>query len=124
MHETNKLDCIFVCDADDQFLHYLVCPCLWSLANQFFGGEEAVTSSERMCLQAPSVVKLQRLAMVHAIYHTCKRDHTCVEGAWVASPFLIQGKALGVARDVSHIVRYRIQSENTDLFVSHSVVPR
>ena len=43
--------------------------------------------------------------MVHAIYHACKKDQECVKGSWIASPIFVQGKALGVARDIRHIVK-------------------
>ena len=43
--------------------------------------------------------------MTHAIYHACKRDTDCVDGQIIASPMQVQGKALGVARDVRHIIK-------------------
>ena len=126
MHEPHKLGCIFGCNDDDILSHYLICPVLWSFANQFIKGEDSVFVSERMCFQNPSIDKLQRLAMAHAIYHACKKDHNCVEGPWIASPLQVQGKALGVARDVRHIVKcsHTVNSSSVSSAVTTASVHR
>ena len=104
MHEPHPLDCIFGCNSDDTMSHYLECPVLWSIANHFYKKESSVMLCDRMCFRNPTVNKLQRLTMCHGVYHACKNDIMCVDGPIVASPFVMQERAHGHARDIRQVI--------------------
>ena len=73
-------------------LHYLICPILWQLVIQFLDGEDSILLSQRLCLQSPSIKKLQRLALACRIYHECKNDCVCIKSNVVASPHTVQSR--------------------------------
>ena len=98
MGEDNKLSCLFGCDARDALDHYIVCPILWLIAGSVVGHESSINLGERMCFHYPSVAKLQRLAVAHFVYHACKNDNTCISNSTLASPLIVQDRAMGHAR--------------------------
>ena len=105
MHEEIKWSCIFGClDEQDCLRHYLVCPVLWTIANSILGGEDSISVGERLCLRNPSQLKLQRLSLVHHIYHFCKNDPTCTANGHPASPLLVQSRGSEVAFSAKHLI--------------------
>lgn len=101
MHDDVSLQCIFGCQfEDDCMMHYLICPILWQLVIQFLDGEDSILLSQRLCLQSPSIKKLQRLALACRIYHACKNDCVCIKSNVVASPHTVQSRGAEFARAV------------------------
>jgi len=105
MHEDLKWPCIFGClDAQDNFRHYVVCPVLWNLAGLIFDNEGSIAIEERLCLVSPSVIKLQRLALAHSIYHACKNDTNCTVHGIPASPLIVQSRGAQFTKALKHLI--------------------
>ena len=82
-----------------------MCPALWQLAREQIPDEESVLEIERLGFIAPSVQKLQRLAICHYVYHACKNDPLCIApNSMPAPPNVVQLRALGVAKFAKTIV--------------------
>ena len=103
MHEPHKLPCFFgCCDENDCMLHYLCCPVLWQIVCSHVDGEDSILTGERVCFQNPTVRKLQRLALCHAVYHQCENDRESVCFGTVASPMIVQRRAAEFARELRY----------------------
>jgi len=101
MHEQVSLNCIFgCCECIDCMNHYLICPVLWSIVTDLIGGEDSIQVSERVCIQNPSTVKFQRLALAHGIYHACKNDFHCIGNSVLAAPRTVQRRGKEFAREI------------------------
>ena len=73
MHETNKLTCIFGCsDLPDRIDHYIICPLLWSILHEFFGGDFPPNLFARLILFNPCERNLYILAAAFDIHHGVK----------------------------------------------------
>ena len=104
MGEERVWQCMFGCpNEDDNLLHYLVCPILWQIACGVFKGEESLSVSERLCLQSPSVVKLQRLSVCHSVYHACKNHPACTVNGFPASALIVQNRGYEFSRAMKHL---------------------
>ena len=114
MHEDVKWPCVFgCCDSKDDLQHYLICPALWQYPLPFVGVIDSIFIGERLCLSDPSIRKLRAIAIVHAVYHSCKNHPECssairshVQGTFDGhSAFaLVQHRALGFARTAATLV--------------------
>jgi len=107
------LPCIFGCQqSDDCLAHYIFCPVLWNLIGQHFGTEDDYRFHSRVCLSAPTEVKLRRLALAHFIYSQLSSCPDCQHflNAHVASPGMyhtwreIHQLAVGIGRAGFHVV--------------------
>ena len=105
MHELHVWKCIFGCPEPDDLLHYLVCPVLWCIAIGVLPGEESISIEERLCLRNPSLLKLQRLALAHGVYHACKNDPSCVVDGLPRSPRFVQNQGYEHSRALKHLVQ-------------------
>ena len=105
MHEETLWPCLFGCSECDTIGHYLVCPVLRQLAREQIPDEDSVLEIECLCFIAPSIVKLQRIAVCHYFYHACKNDPLCIDSnSLLAPPLHVQMRAFGVARFAKTIV--------------------
>jgi len=107
MSGTHVLPCICGChQCDDTLDHYMQCAVLWGFVANHFGIEEDISLQSRLCLTAPSELKLRRLALAHFSYSQVSSNPECEHflSAHVASPGLhntwreIHGIALGISR--------------------------
>ena len=73
MHEDSRLNCIFGCrTSPDRIDHYLVCPILWSILDEGFGGNLTPCIFSRLNFSAPCERKLHIIAAAFEIYHALK----------------------------------------------------
>ena len=106
MGESVKRPCLFGCiDSRDELSHYLVCPVLWNLATEFLGGTSSIQVGFRLCLVEPSLLSLQHLAFVHAIYHFVKNDCKCVFQEWLAPSHIVQRRVFEAAHSIVMMIR-------------------
>ena len=106
MHDPKVQNCIFGCvDAKDSVFHYFQCPILWLLANEVCGFEYSLLISERLCLESPSIHKLQRLAVAHGTYHACRNDPTCLTDGTLALPATVQSRGREFAKAILYRAR-------------------
>ena len=104
MHEQHTWKCIFGCFDRDDLLHYLVCPVLWGIAIGVLPGEGSISVGERLCLRNPSLLKLQRVALVHGVYHACKNDSSCLIDGSPRSAHFVQNRGHEFCRALEHLV--------------------
>ena len=89
MHEQRTWKCISGCSGRDDLLHSLVCPVLWCIAIGVLPGEGSISIEERLCLHNLSLIKLQRLALLHGVHHACKNDPSClIDGSLRSAQFV------------------------------------
>ena len=87
MHESNKLPCIFGCDAEDFLTHYLCCDPLWTaVISSSFKRIELLQSSPRskLGLDGLSMEWLQMTSVAFSCYLVIKLGHrseieACIE---------------------------------------------
>lgn len=113
MPGTSVLPCCFGCNqSDDKLDHYMQCLILWQFVAKQFGIEEDFSVQSRLCLVAPSVIKLRRLALAHFIYSQVSSHPDCHHfiNSHIVSPGLhntwreIHEIALGISRTGFHIL--------------------
>jgi len=102
MHETHKLCCIFGCrTCPDRIDHYIICPILWSLLDDAFGGSLTPCIFSRLNLAFPSERNLHILAAAFDIYHALeiglRSTVDVANSSFIFAPVLAQAKVL--ARD-------------------------
>ena len=72
MHESDKLKCLFGCDADDKLEHYLTCHTLWSILDEAFGGNLTPNPFARINFDTPSIIQCILIECAFEIYHALK----------------------------------------------------
>ena len=88
------------------FRHYIQCALLWQLAVEQLGPELSVAIEERLSFVAPSYEKLQRLALVHVEFCSCRNDPLCVDASQsLALPATVQKRAGDFVRHAKHLVQ-------------------
>ena len=108
MHEGHKLYCIFGCRASpDKLEHYIICPILWSLLDEAFGGSLTPCLFSRLDFACPCERYVHLIVAAFDIYHAlniCLRSVAdAANRLHVYAPVLAQANVL--ARD--HARRHR-----------------
>ena len=78
MHESDRLSCIFGCEADDCLDHYMCCDPLWTaVISNSFRRIELLQAGPlvRLGLTRPSEEWLQMTAIAFSCYHSIKLCH-------------------------------------------------
>ncbi len=98
--------CVFGCiDCDDEIRHYFVCRVLWQFARETLHiREQSGLLEERLCIVSPSIDKLRLLAFCHCLYHAVRNDDVCIVNGTLASPQIVQYRALALARHARFLV--------------------
>jgi len=105
LHTGANYRCVFGCDAEDKFSHYISCPVLWLFPSGHLGlREESLAVEARLCLVEPSLAKLRALAFVHTLYHSVMHDSGCFSSPGELKPAqTVQARASDMCRHVKHL---------------------
>ena len=83
MTGSRLLGCPFGClDGEDSIRHYILCSPLWHLAGEALGAWAPLRPEQRLCVESPSVLNVQSLALVFVVYHHLKDKCKIGESVW------------------------------------------
>jgi hypothetical protein len=108
LHTGANWDCIFGCNARDEFRHYIECPVLWQFAREHLKVKEYYVghvndAEERLCTVQASYDKLKLLAFVHILYHSLINDPYISDAAnCLRHPAFVQARAEDVCKSILH----------------------
>ena len=135
LHTGADWNCIFGCNARDEFRHYIECPVLWHFAREHLKIKELYVghindAEERLCTVHASFDKLKLLSFVHLLYHSLINDPFITDANnCIRHPSIVQSRAAEVCKNLMHYyvstndtVPSTLVIESTDDIIVHHTV--
>ncbi len=136
LHTGADWNCIFGCNARDEFRHYIECPVLWHFAREHLKIREFYVGNvndaeERLCTVHASLDKLKLLSFVHLLYHSLINDPFITDSHnRIRHPSFVQSRAEDVCRNLKHyfvgtndaVPSSLVMDSNEDFFVHQATV--